>query len=254
MTVYDDRLELAHEITDVLLQRYGDHIRAIGLHGSMAHADVDERSDLDFHIVVADMEAIPVRSMWVDGVYVSLSVKTEEILLASAREVDELWAAGADRFVVKLALYDPDGVFDRVRRAHVEASSEASSDDAAFVEVARGLVFDAHEALSKASRYSDQGVRAATNVCLHESLVAMALSVGLLTRTRWRGTHLAVAAASHVGREIEGFAASFDAASDDDRTFPERSQAAGGAARALRSHLERRGVVFEVRSASDLVG
>jgi predicted nucleotidyltransferase len=249
MSLYEERLALARQICDAVVARHGDKIVAVGLHGSMAHGDVDEYSDIDFLVVVDERGAIPERSAWSDGLYVSVSVNTVDVLLGDARAVESMWSAAADQYLNPLALHDPSGFFERLRKAHIEGSD----DPHAFTTCAAGTLFDAFEAISKARRYVAQRAMPAASVCLSESLVTMGLVVGLLTRSRWRGTHDAVANAAQAGRSIDGFSDAYVAATDDARTAGSRIESAAVAAGRLRDHLEAMGQRFEAASVVELV-
>lgn len=78
------------------------------------------------------------------------------------------------------------------------------------------------------------------------------LAIGLLTRTRWRGRHLAVAAAIDAGTFVEGFRGKYVNACRAEDALSERLQAARHATGALRWHLSEAGAETEVVSVEEL--
>ena len=157
MTLYDERLRLAQRIAGRLLDRHGDVIIAIGLHGSMARGPdaVDERSDIDLLVVTDAPDAIGERDVFLDGVFISMSVNTVPRLLDRAGTVSWDWAIVSDQYVNTFVLHDPDGFFDRLREAQEDAVERTAPVHRA--ESAQGVVMAANEWLTKADRALDGG-------------------------------------------------------------------------------------------------
>jgi predicted nucleotidyltransferase len=251
MTLYDDRLRLAQTIAAQLLVDYGEAIVAIGLHGSMAHGTIDERSDLDFAIVTRDGADLHGRDIFFGDVYLSLGVVGRDDYVAEAEIVDDAWAIESDQYVNKLVLHDPDGVFDTAREAQERAVDEAA--DGALGVRARENLLGAMEWLWKAERCLDAASFSAASVCVTGAVVSLAQAVGLLQRIRWRGTHTAVAEAGASGRGIQGFTDEYMVAIDGSLDVPARMAAARVACRSLEAHLAGLGVPTKVDSLEHLL-
>lgn len=251
MSLYDERLRLATDITSRLIDLYAEAIHAVGLHGSMAHGEIDERSDLDFAVVTGEAGTVPERYCRVDGVLVSLGVITQARYLELAARIGPDWSVSSDEYLHTLALHDPEGFFELLRDAHLR--SVDSAPDQVFVQAARSDLLEALEWLDKGDRCWESGSPAAATICLDGALVDLALAIGLLTRTRWRGRHLAVAAAIDAGTFVEGFRGPYVNACRAEDALSERLQAARHATGALRWHLSEAGAETEVVSVEELL-
>lgn len=251
MTLHEERLALAKEITEHLLADYGDSIVAVGLHGSMAHQESDERSDLDFAILTRGGDDLRGRDIFYGGVELSLSTHGVDDYLREAGEVDDGWAIESDQYVSVLVLHDPDGVFDRARAAQERAAERAEPDD--FLDRTRENVVGAAECLRKAERCVDQGSPIAANVMLTYAVVSLAQAIGLLTRTRWRGEHTAVFASVDTGARVDGFVDAYRVAAQPSGDVPARIAAAHVACRALEKHLAGQGVTSNVDALDRLL-
>ena len=256
MTLYDDRLDVARQITRELVDRFADNIRAVALEGSMARGPdaVDERSDIDLVVVARDSNAISERELFLDGVLISMGVTTAADLIEEAGELRWDWAMASEGFENFKPLYDPDGFFATLRARHSEMLTSISEDD--ITERSRALLMGAFEYIGKGERSLDHGSPTAASICASEALITMALCLGMFTRTRWSGSHLAVADTARIGRRIDGFADAYAEAADPtvDLDVSARLDACRRACDALRAHFERLGARSEVGSVRELFG
>lgn len=254
MTLYEDRLDLARAVAQRVIERWGSDVRAIALEGSMARGPsaVDHRSDIDLVVVAREPKLIPEREVFVGDVLVSMGVTSADDLLEEADELRWDWAMASESLVNFAPLHDPDGFFDDVRRRHEQTTHETSDRERA--ERARALLMGAYEYVGKGRRSVEGGSAPAASVCVTEALITIALSVGLLTRTRWSGSHLAVAGAAEAGGSIDGFAAAYGEATDERLSLPDRLDAARRACDVLRSHYDALGAHSEVASVDELFG
>jgi kanamycin nucleotidyltransferase len=113
------RLELAHEIATQIRQHYGDHVLALGVYGSVARGTDGPYSDIEMHCVVRG-SGVDVCHEWSAGPWkAEVDVYSEDVVLAWASEVDVDWALTHGAHVEVIALYDPTGLFPRLRDAAV---------------------------------------------------------------------------------------------------------------------------------------
>ena len=254
MTLYEERLDLARAIVQQIVQRWGGDVRAIALEGSMARGPsaVDHRSDIDLIVIARDPKLVPEREVFVGDVLISLGVTSSEDRLEEAGELRWDWAMASEGFIACAPLHDPDGFFAEVRRRHEHAMHETSEHDR--TERARALLMGAYEYIAKGRRSLETGSLAAASVCVVEALITIALSVGLLTRTRWSGSHLAVEGAADAGASIDGFADAYGEATDERHALSDRLDAARRACDVLRTHYDRLGARSEVGSVEELFG
>jgi hypothetical protein len=110
----------------------------------------------------------------------------------------------------------------------------------------------AAEYVGKGERSVEQGSAAAASVCWIEALITLALSVGMYTRTRWRGSHTAVAATARTGEAIDGFTEAYTEATDDTFDISRRLAATRRACDVLRAHFESLGARSVIRSVDEL--
>ena len=86
--VANPRWYLATRLRDVLLRRWSAEIQAIGVHGSMAHGDDVDGSDVNVVVVTYRKSSGPRSALRrVDGTLVDLTVVTGEDGLRQAREL-----------------------------------------------------------------------------------------------------------------------------------------------------------------------
>ncbi|HEX3213633.1 MAG TPA: nucleotidyltransferase domain-containing protein, partial [Actinomycetota bacterium] len=70
---HDERLRLAADLTERLLERHRATIAAVGVHGSVARGDDGEESDLDLAVVTTGPEVeVPARYLRHRGTVVDL--------------------------------------------------------------------------------------------------------------------------------------------------------------------------------------
>jgi hypothetical protein len=182
MATHAERLALAYDVSDALLKRHGTRdLIAIGLHGSVARGNDDEASDIDFAVITARPEVIvPDRIRRVRGIIVDVGAITGEAYLEEARHVGPQWPVASDQYGTTFPLHDPTGYFALLADTHRRAMAEAP--DWAFMEAAALNVMGALGGLNLTKRYLSQGQPSAARVALHDTTVAIALTLGLLKR------------------------------------------------------------------------
>src|SRR4029453_17245665 len=97
--VTNPRGYLATRLRDVIQRRWSAEVRAIGVHGSLAHGDDTDGSDINLVVVTYRPGAGPRPTLRrVDGILVDLTVVTAEEGLRRARELTPRWPLVAHRY------------------------------------------------------------------------------------------------------------------------------------------------------------
>src|SRR3954468_19188109 len=123
--VTSPRGQLATRLGDVIQRRWPAEVRAIGVHGSLAHGDDTDGSDVNLVVVTYRPGTGPRPALRrVDGILVDLTVVAGEEGLRRARELTPRWPLVADRYVTTRTLDDPRGWFAAQRDAHLAKLAE----------------------------------------------------------------------------------------------------------------------------------
>src|SRR4030095_4504260 len=118
--VTNPRGYLAVRLRDVIQHRWPAEVRAIGVHGSLAHGDDTDSSDVNLVVVTYRQNAGPRPALRkVDGILVDLTVVTAEDGLRRARELTPRWPLTADRYLTSRSLFDPHGWVASRRARHL---------------------------------------------------------------------------------------------------------------------------------------
>ncbi len=181
------RWAIAQEISEEVLRAHRTEVRAIGVHGSMAHDDSDDFSDIDLVVVTnRPVEGLTSLVREVRGVIVDFGVTPSEEYLAAARTLTRRWPFEADQYLTTRSIYDPKGWHQQLRETHQEMLGQVSErkflDRAAEAEIA-GLSI-AQKAQRESARGGSPGV---VSYYVGSAAVEVALARGLLTRTYYRG-------------------------------------------------------------------
>lgn len=200
------RWTVAEQVAAAVLRRYTSQVHAIGVHGSLAHGDDDDASDVELAVVSGNPGGGPSPTRRrIDGVLVVLGVLSVPEYLAMAATLTPAWPLTADRYLTTRALYDPMGWHGRLRDAHLGRLAEATR--AHFAAPARQLWCQAATARAQALRLAEWHDTDGALLAIGEARLATALVQGLLTRTYYRSS------ADAVGRTGLGGASLTDLAS-----------------------------------------
>jgi hypothetical protein len=195
------RWVVAEQVTDAARRRFPAEILAVGVHGSMAHGDDTDTSDVDLVVVTYRPGAGPRPvTRRVDGVLVDLGVVGADEYLRHARTLTTSWPLAADRYVTTRAIHDPSGWLDQLRDVHLGRLAEARP--AEFAALAREAWCRAASAHARASRLAGWYETDAALVVLAAARLAAATVVGLLTRTYFRNGADAVSRTGVAGADL----------------------------------------------------
>ncbi len=208
------RWYLATRLRDVILRRWPAEVRAIGVHGSLAHGDDTDSSDLNLHVVTYRPNAGPRAALRrVDGILVDLGVGTADDGLRRARELTPRWPLEADRFLSTKDLFDPGGWFADQRDAHLGKLAESRPGE--FSGLARRNWCVASAAHARAVRLAAWYETDAALVLLAETRLHAAMVTGLLTRTYFRNRADAVKQTGLAGMDMTELGTVLKAQADD---------------------------------------
>jgi len=188
---YNPRWTVAQHVADAVRRRHAMDLQAIAVHGSLAHGDDTDASDVDLVVVTRSPRAgPPAGTRRIDGVIVDLGVISADEYLRHARTLTTSWPLAADQYLTTRALHDPDGWLPRLRDAHL--ARLAQTDGAVFASLAREAWCRAKSAHAKARRLTEWYELDAAMLVLGEARLGVALVDGLLTRTYFRNSADAV--------------------------------------------------------------
>ncbi|MFD0520484.1 nucleotidyltransferase domain-containing protein [Paractinoplanes durhamensis] len=189
-------------LRDVIERRWSAEVQAIGVHGSLAHGDDRDGSDVNVLVVTYRAGAGPKPALRkVDGTLVDLEVVTGDEGLRRARELTSRWPLDADRYVTTRPLHDPRGWFARLRDTHLTRLAEARPPE--FSTLARHNWALASAAHTRAVRLAEWYETDAALVMIAEARLHIALVTGLLTRTYFRNAADAVKRTGVAGADMQ---------------------------------------------------
>ena len=243
---HDERLRLAADLTERLLDRHGAAIVAVGVHGSVARGDDGEESDLDLAVVTTGPEAqVADRSLYLrdPGLVVDLGAIAADAYLEEAGHIGPTWPLAADQYVNHLAVHDPGGFFHKLRHVHEAAVEEAGPEvfaAAAGFDLVQLLSWDA---TARAAELAGDLLTA--QAALKEAAVLAALVVGLHTRTAYRSLAHALHTTAATGAAGPAFAEAYRRLLDPTAEPAVQVLALGRARDALLALADREGIPYQ---------
>ena len=196
----DPRWQIAERITAAVLRRWPAEVRAVGVHGSLAHGDDHETSDVDLVVVTYRPGTGPAPdSRRVDGVLVDLGVIGADEYLSHARTLSTSWPLVADQYLTTAALHDDSGWHAELRDTHLGRLAEATGRE--FATLARSSWCTAAALLERSVRLGEWYDTDGSLLALVEARRAAAVTEGLLDRTYFRSSMDAVRRAGLAGAD-----------------------------------------------------
>jgi hypothetical protein len=195
------RWVVAEQVADAARRRFAADILAIGVHGSLAHGDDTETSDVNLIVVTYRPSAGPRPvTRRVDGILVDLGVIGADQYLQHARTLSTSWPLAADRYVTTKPIHDPDAWFEKLRDVHLGRLAEARQPE--FTALAREAWCRAASAHARATRLAQWYETDAALLMLAESRLSTATVIGLLTRSYFRNGADAVKRTGVAGADL----------------------------------------------------
>lgn len=208
------RGELAVRLSELIQRRWSADVQAVGVHGSLAHGDDQDGSDVNLLVVTFRAAAGPPSALRrVDGTLVDLEVVAGEEGLRRARRLTPRWPLDADRFMTTRTPHDPSGWFGRQRDVHLARLAEARPPE--FAGLARHNWEMASAAHGRAVRLAEWYETDAALVMIAEARLRTALVAGFLTRTYFRNAADAVKRTGVAGADIQELAAVLKAQAEE---------------------------------------
>ncbi|HEY3008302.1 MAG TPA: nucleotidyltransferase domain-containing protein [Micromonosporaceae bacterium] len=208
------RWVVADEVASAARRRFPREVLAIGVHGSLAHGDDTEGSDVDLVVVTHAPDTGPrPNTRRIDGVLVDLGVIGADEYLGHARTLSTSWPLAADRYLTTRPIYDPHAWFERLRDTHLGRLAEAA--DWEFTALAREAWCQGASAHAKATRLAGWYDTDAALLLLAEGRLAAAMVAGLLARTYFRNSADAVRRTGLAAANVTELGAVFDAQAEE---------------------------------------
>jgi predicted nucleotidyltransferase len=205
---------LAVRLRDVIEHRWSAEVQAIGVHGSLAHGDDSDGSDVNLVVVTYRPGAGPRPALRrIDGILVELTVFTGDEGMRRARELTPRWPLVADRFLSTRTLSDPRGWFAAQRDAHLAKLAETRP--AEFTALARQNWCIASAAHARAVRLAEWYETEAALVLIAEARLHAAMVAGLLSRTYFRNRADAVKRTGLARTDMQELGSILKAQADD---------------------------------------
>jgi hypothetical protein len=195
------RWSVAERVTEAARRRFPADVLAVGVHGSLAHGEDTDTSDVDLVVITYRPHTGPRPSTRrVDGVLVDLGVVGAEEYLQHARTLSISWPLLADRYLTTRPLHDPTGWLRGLRDTHLARLADASARE--FSTLAREAWARAASAHARANRLAEWYATDAALLLLGEARLGAAMVVGLLSRTYFRNSADAVQRTGLAGADM----------------------------------------------------
>ncbi len=176
---HEERLQIAREVAQKILEKHSDNITAIAIYGSTAKGEDGPHSDLDMW--VATREPMDDGRFFVyRGMPFSINWDTEEGRIRSAGRVNSFWPMEADEFRSYIVLFERGDFFERLREATLELKEE---DFTQSVQVRMARTFESSNKVRQAWGRGDRYTLLAEARVLTWSV---AMTLGVLNRRYYR--------------------------------------------------------------------
>jgi kanamycin nucleotidyltransferase len=177
-----ERLRLAGEIARRAVDRHGDEILTVAVHGSTARAEDEKHSELKIWIATRGALHHTLLTVY-HGIPVEIAYVPAADLLKAASRVSASWTVEAGALNVFVTMYDCDGFAERLHRAAQEVTEDR------FHEAARQRMVLTYETVGK-MRNAWENHDGTTLVAEGRNLAwSVAVLLGLINRECYPGGH-----------------------------------------------------------------
>lgn len=118
--IHEDRLKIGRQISERVLNKYGDKVLAIFVSGSTAKQLDRPYSDLEMIAVVRDDIKLPTKYYIFQGMVVEVDYPQESNFLQAARAFTKNWPMEADQYRNRIVLFEREGWTRRLDGAVAE--------------------------------------------------------------------------------------------------------------------------------------
>ena len=126
---HEQRLEIAHRISNLVLDKYGKDVLAVFVYGSTSKKLDRPYSDLELTVVTHDRVEIPMKSYLFNGLIINIEYLQSSRFLKSAEQFTKDWHWEADQYRNRIVLYDRDQWFSELDAA-IKRSETADPNEA----------------------------------------------------------------------------------------------------------------------------
>lgn len=120
-----EKFDIINEIKERLLIAHPNNILAIGGYGSIGLKNDLPYSDIELHVITTDEVSINSHEFIYDKFKIEVSVKQKKEFFKQAIKVDDSWAVKAGVFINILPIYDPQNIFEEIRKLPLSVSDSA---------------------------------------------------------------------------------------------------------------------------------
>ena len=114
---HEERLDIARQISTLILKKYGESVLVVCVIGSVAKKLERPYSDLEMICVLKDGVEVPITFYVYRGLVVEIAYPQESAFLKDAREMSLEWPLVADQFRNRIVLFERDGWLERLEEA-----------------------------------------------------------------------------------------------------------------------------------------
>jgi kanamycin nucleotidyltransferase len=176
---HEERLQIARELAQKILDKHGDNVTAIAIYGSTAKGEDGPHSDLD--LWVATRQPMDDTRFFVyRGMPISINWDTEEGRIRSAGRVTSFWPMDADEFRSYIVLFER-GDFIRKLQEAAKALKEEDFTNSVQVRMAR-----TQESANKVRQAWGRGDRYTLLAEARALAWSVAMTLGVLNRRYYR--------------------------------------------------------------------
>jgi kanamycin nucleotidyltransferase len=123
---HEDRLRIAHQISDRILAKYGNDVLAVYVCGSTSKKLDRPFSDLELIVVVRDRAKVPMKYYLHRGLIIHIQYPTSSYTLDDAEQFTDSWHWVADQYRNRIVLFERDGWFRRLDEAVAKSDKRDS--------------------------------------------------------------------------------------------------------------------------------
>ena len=194
------RLDIAHQVSDQLQQHYHGRVKAIGIFGSVAREMDGPYSDIELYCVLQG-DNIETAYEWATGPWKCLvNIYTEDTMLRDAAIIDETWPFVQSGYVFIKTLYDPNGIFPRLREIALKSRPNE------FKEAVRNLIVgDLYETVGKIRNAQVLGFSSSFPMLAVELAKSGACLIGLANQHLYTSFSTLLEESMQISRRPEGY-------------------------------------------------
>jgi kanamycin nucleotidyltransferase len=194
------RFDAAYEILEQLKHRYGDQLLAVVVEGSTAKQLDHPYSDLELRVVLDQRDYHRWYAFFYNGMFVGISYNSIDKVEKDAEDIDYEWPVSGDGFSTAEVLYDPNYLFQGLRR-----KQETVLDETDFDPLVIEALMDLYEHVYKVFTLHDD-----ETISLYQEVASIgywaAVTVGLSNRHRYLSAKHMVTESLKLNDVPEGYA------------------------------------------------